>query len=115
MALFGLKSWEIARGRILAPVMRTRFDDRAMQLKDLLAAARLDAAKLLPLAVVYTRIGIHEAALALAVFARFAERQAHRLADLVSYKHHYEKRETQSEFLKKVSEGKNSNGLDTTE
>ena len=112
--LFGLKYWE-AKHRTLAPGLRERLDVEALRLKDLLGAARIDLAKLLPHAVRLTRILLHEAALGLAVVARFAERQAHRLADLVSYKHRFEKRATRSEFLKKVSEHKNGNGngLDT--
>jgi len=88
---------------------------RAQQVKELLDAARVDLAKVPPEGVRLFRIGIHMLALGFAALARTAERYAHRLADLVSYKHRFEKRDTRSEFLKKVSEHKNGNGLDTTE
>jgi hypothetical protein len=48
--------------------------------------------------------------LGFAAFARSSERQAHRLADLVSHKHGFVPRETRSEFLRKMSEHKNGGG-----
>ncbi len=109
-ALFGLRYWEIHAQRFLAPALRERFDARALQAKELLVAARIDLAKLPPALLRLTRIIIHEAALGFAILARIAEKQAHRLADFVSHKHRFEKRETRSEFLKKVSEHRNGNG-----
>ena len=107
VCLFTLKYWENRRARIVAPLIREKLDTRALQLKDLLVAARINLDKVPPEALRLSRIIIHEAALALAASARFAEVQAHRLADLVSYKHRFEKRETNSEFLEKVAEHKN--------
>ena len=109
-ALFALKRWEMKHEQILFPVVRMRFDEQVLRLKELLGAARVDLAKVPPQTLRIGRILLHEAALGLAVLARFAERQAHRLADVVSYKHRFEKRETRSEFLKKVSEHKNGGG-----
>ena len=106
MGLFVLKYWELRHARQLLPVWRERADMRANALKELLVAARLDLAKLPPAAVVVGRLLLHRAALAFAALARTSERQAHRLADMVSYKHRFEKRETRSEFLKKVAEHK---------
>lgn len=108
--LFAFKSWEIRRERVLLPVLRQKADVRALQLKELLDAARLDLSKLPPEAVRLSRIGIHQLALGFAAFARRAESYAHQVADLVSYKHRFEKRDTRSEFLKKVAEHK-SGGL----
>lgn len=112
--VFGIKHWEQSAQRVLAPSFRGKLDVRALQVKELLAAARLDLAKLPPAAVRLGRFLIHEAALGLAVLARIAEKQLHRLADLVSHKHRFEKRSTRSEFLKKVAEHKSgsSNGID---
>ena len=104
--LFTLKYWELRRQRVLFPMWRQRADLRASALKELMVAARLDLAKLPPAAVVVGRLILHRGALALAALARMGERQAHRLADMVSYKHRFEKRETRSEFLKKVAEHK---------
>ncbi|MDP2648669.1 MAG: hypothetical protein Q8P19_02090, partial [bacterium] len=103
---FALKYWEIRSGRVLSPKMRERMDKRARNLKDLTLAARVDLAKLPPQALRVARLFVHEAALFLAALARAGEKQAHRLADMVSYKHRFEARQTRSEFLKKVSENK---------
>src|SRR3989338_225976 len=112
--LFALKSWEIRKERIVFASWREKADVRALQLKELLDAARLDLSKLPPGAVRLSRIGIHQLALGFAALARGAEGYAHQVADLVSYKHHFEKRDTRSEFLKKVAEHKSGNGLHTT-
>ena len=109
--LFAFKYWEIRREHIVFAAWREKADVRALQLKELLDAARLDISKLPPGAVRLSRIGIHQLALGFAALARAAEGYAHQVADLVSYKHHFEKRDTRSEFLKKVAEHKNGNGL----
>ncbi len=114
VTLFGLKHWEIRRARVSLFALRQKADVRALQLKELLDAARLDLSKIPPEVVRLSRIGIHQLALGFAAFARRAEKHAHQVADLVSYKHRFEKRDTRSEFLKKVAEHKGGNGLDTT-
>ena len=116
IGLFSFKHWEEKRGVVVLPQWRERADLRAIQLKELALAARTDVAKLPPEIIRVTHILIHEMALGIAALARFSERQAHRLADMVSHKQGFEKRETRSEFLKKVAEHKNGteNGLDTT-
>ena len=106
--LFGLKHWELRHERILVPGLRRKIDVRAQQLKELAYAARADAAVFLPEIVRFGRFLIHEAVLGFAALARFSERQAHRLADMVSHKRGYERRETRSEFLKKVAEHKSA-------
>jgi hypothetical protein len=110
LALFGLKYAELRAGRTFAPSMRERLDVRALQLKELIIALRLDLVQVLPFFWKLLRFLIHELALGFAALARILEAQAHRLADLVSHKHRFERRETRSEFLKKVSEHKNGNG-----
>ena len=52
---------------------------------------------------------LHFAALEFAHLARQASRQAHRLADFVSHKRNFERKETRSEFLRKMTELKNGN------
>lgn len=108
IVLFGLKRWELSHERVIAPALRHRGDIRALQVKDLALAARKDLAKLPPQIVLVGRVIIHEAALSFAALARLLERQAHRLADFVSHKRGFERRQTRSEFLKKVSEHKES-------
>jgi len=117
VALFALKHWEARAGRVLAPSVERYLDMRALQGKELLIALQADLEKLPPELVHFARVGIRIVALETARFARFLEAQAHRLADLVSHKHRFERRAPRSEFLKKVIEHKNgsSNGVDTTE
>jgi hypothetical protein len=103
IALFVLKNWEIGSGRVLMPALRNRVDDRANMLKNRISHVRLDLARIAPIALLYSRYLIHEGALSFAAFARLSERQAHRVADLVSHKRTFVVRETKSEFLKKVS------------
>lgn len=114
VALFGLKAWELSHRTVFFPSLRQRADVKAVRLKELAFAARLDLAKVLPVLLRFSRVLIHEAALGFAALARSLERGAHRVADLVSHKRHYERRETRSEFLKKVAE-RGEGGLDTTE
>lgn len=118
VALFGLKYWEESRGRVLAQALRQRGDERALALKRSLEEYRQESRKLGPKAVLVGRWLLHEGALGLAALARGVERQAHRLADMVSYKHTFQRRETRSHFLRQVSEYKTvaapQQGLDTT-
>ncbi len=112
IALFVLKQQELKRGAVFFPDARLQADKRAMRLKELALAARSDLSKVPPLMVRTGRTLVHDAALTSAGIARAAERGAYRIADLVSHKRHFERRETRSEFLKKVAEHKSS-GLDT--
>jgi hypothetical protein len=118
IAIFALKLWEQKRGRSLAPAMRQSLDIRALQVKELLRALGADFGKLPPEMVHFTRIGIHTLALGMARLAQVLEAQAHRLADLVSHQHRFERRAPRSEFLKKVIEhkkGREGSEVDTTE
>ncbi len=114
-ALFALKSWEVRNGRVFAPAIRMKMDRHALQAKELLVAARVDLAKLPPAVLRLGRFLLREIALGLAILARLSERKLHKLADFVSHKHRFEKRETRSEFLKRVSEHKNGVGPDLIE
>lgn len=106
-SLFGMKSWEQARERTIAPAWRVRADARALEFKAWLGRARGEIQKLPPLLLYLSRVAVHEVALGIAASARFLERQAHRLADMVSHKHRFERRESRSEFLKQITEHKN--------
>ena len=114
VSLFGLKHWEEKKQRVVAQDMRIRADGRAIEFKTWLENSRGELKKLPPALLRLSNFAIHEAALGAAASARFIERQAHRLADMVSHKHHFERREPRSEFLKQMTEHKNGNGLDTT-
>ncbi len=108
VGLFTLKEWERRRSRVLVPELRERIDRLSFYLKELLVALRLDLEKLPPEILHISRIVIHEMALTAARLLRFLSLQAHRLADLVSHKHAFQRRAPRSEFLKKVIEHKNS-------
>lgn len=105
--LFWLKYWEAKYDRVLWPHARDRADEKARTVKDILLHAGFYTSKLPPIAAYYSRILVHDAALGFAAIASFSESQAHRLADFVSHKHRFERRETQSDFLKQVAEHKN--------
>ena len=115
IALFALKMRELRSGHTAIAEWRAAGDREALHLKELLSAAQLDLKKVPPLAVHFAHVVLHFAALEFARAARAASRQAHALADFVSHKHNFQRKETRSEFLKKMSEGKSGNGqMDTT-
>lgn len=107
IALFSLKFWEERRGRILAERSRARADEMALGLKDRLDDARAHAERIPPEVAHLSRKAVHAAALGTVGVARGMEKQALRVADLVSAKRGFERRETKSEFLKQVTEYKN--------
>lgn len=115
--LFGLKYWESAHGRVLYPNARTMSDEQAVRLKALVHIGRTELSKLPPQALIIAKRAVHRAALGTARLACEMERRSHQLADMVSHKHRFEKREPRSEFLKQVGEhpisnnnGSNGNG-----
>ena len=110
-SLFLLKHWETGTGRVLAPAFRRSADLRALELKAQLFNIRGTLSRTGPIAALYMRYLIHRGALGFAAFARFSERQAHKLADAVSHKRTFAPRETKSQFLKQVSEHKNGSAL----
>lgn len=107
--LFTLVALEARRGRRYAGAVRTRLDSSAVRLKTALVHSRSEVARILPLLAVITRWCVHEAALGAASLARVVEREAHRIADLVSHKYRFERRESTNQFLHQVSESKNGN------
>lgn len=116
--LFGLKHWEVARGRIVMPNVRASADHRARALKAHLGTWLVELQKLPSYLAYLSRFLVHEAALGFAQIARMLEAQAHNVADLVSHKRSFEKRsggvgETRSEFLKKMSDRTSGSSLDT--
>ena len=102
--LFTLKYWEERTQRVIAQNIRARADGQALEFKYWLEHSRGELQKLPPKLVRLSRIAVHEAALGAAASARFIERQAHLLADMVSHKHHFERRAPRSEFIKRMIE-----------
>ena len=105
--LFLVKAWEEKRGRVWMPEVRLTLDARAVELKELLHRAERELGKLGPTSIRVVRTLLHELALSLAALSRASERQAHRLADLVSHKRTFRRRESTNKFLRQVSEFKN--------
>ena len=102
--LFAVKQWERRRAKVLYPNVRAMADENATKLKALVHVSRVELAKLPPQALMMAKRAVHAGALGTARLAREMESKSHQLADLVSHKHHFEKRETRSEFLKQVGE-----------
>lgn len=104
VAVFSIKYWELKRQIVIAPAIRARADDGAREFKHLLGRSRVELMKLPPVLLYLSRVLVHMAALKAASSARYLERQAHRLADVVSHKHRFERRAPRSEFLKQMNE-----------
>ncbi len=105
-AMFAVKYRELRAGRVLVPSLREAGDERALALKGFLASCRAEAATWPSRAVIGLQGFAQALALSIAALARIIERQAHRWADLASHKHRFERRETSSDFLKRVSDFK---------
>jgi hypothetical protein len=112
-ALFALKNWEEKRGRVLAPRVRAVLDARAVRLGELLEAGQKDLENLPSALAHVSRLALHLGAVGFGHIAHWIGERSHRLADMVSYKHRFERRALRSEFLKKVTETRNGSGLDT--
>ncbi len=108
--LFTVKYWECEHNVVLAASWRIRSDRQAIRLKRRISQLGDDIARLWPVVLLFLRYVIHEAALGFASFARTCERQAHKIADLVSHRRTFVPREPRSEFLKQVIEHKTGNG-----
>lgn len=110
--LFALKYREEKAGRVYLPSLRDSADEKAVAFKGWLARRGKDLELLPPFAAMLARRGVHELALSFAAIARMGETQAHRLADLVSHKHRFERRAPRSEFLMRVAQrGSNDAGV----
>lgn len=109
--LFSLKRWEENNGRVFAPSLRQKADAQALELKEFLNKLQMEIEEMPSVSVKFARIAVHDLALGFAGLANFLERQAHNLADLVSHKHRFERREPRNEFLKRVGESKSRNGF----
>ena len=105
--LFVLKSIEVKRDRRYAHTVRLYADRGALRVKRWFEVSEWYLEKTPWFLNALARYGIHVGALSFARFARTSAEQAHRLADLVSHKHRFERRETKSKFLKDVSGYKN--------
>jgi hypothetical protein len=110
VGLFAIKHFEAKRQTVIYPELRKKVDNQALRLKSFILMKRVEASQFPSAFLHFMHRAVHAGALGAARFARFVETQSHRLADFVSHKHHFKKRETRSEFLKKVREHTRNNG-----
>ena len=113
--LFAFKYREERAGLTFAPALKEFGDIRALDFKAFLMRYRAQLATWPPRTLIFLRSGIRSGALSFASFARILEKQSHHLADLVSHKHGFERRQTRSMFLQQVSEYKNGSAQESTE
>ena len=108
IALFCLKYVELRIGVVYAPKFRMRADRLARMTRVFLYFALEHIERLPHDALTLLRVVAHYGAVLFARGARAAEYGAYRLADRVSHKHHFERGETKSTFLRSVSEHKSA-------
>jgi hypothetical protein len=102
--LFFVKSYELSREVLLFPKAHAFADDRARLLRgDLMRVSRA-LEKLPGRTVMMVRSVLHMAAVQAATMASSTEEKLYTLADKVSHKHRFERKETSSQFLKQVTE-----------
>ena len=111
IVLFILKHIEIKKSYIVAPTMRAAADRSALRCKALLRDLEMHVEQLPPRATKAFRSGLAVAAATFGSIAHRVGKESHRLADVVSHKHNFERSETRSEFLKQVTEHKNGNTI----
>lgn len=114
VVFFAGKYAELRRGTVFFSLWRDRADEKARELKVLALEMQVRFENLPSLLWLLFRYGVHVSALFAARFARILEEKAHWLADYVSHKRGFERRDVRSEFLKKVGEVKNGNGKPST-
>lgn len=107
IALFSFRAWEERRGRHVAPITRQRLDAYARMLKRIMVMGEETLARLPSFGTFLTLKFLSFVSVRLARLSRAASEAAHRLADFISHKHNFERREIRSEFLKTVIEHKN--------
>lgn len=105
--LLALKAWEMRREQVIAPRFRARLDSGALMLKAWIEKGEAFLAELPSLASLIAMKTLAGGSVHLARLARRMSESAYRLADFISHKHNFERRETRSEFLKTMIEHKN--------
>jgi hypothetical protein len=110
LLLFAVKKYELSRGVLVGGSMRDDADLFALRVKWIFLVIEWYLARLPDFIFLLTRYGIRISALFTARIARRAEAQAHSIADFVSHKRNFERRETRSNYLKQVGEHKSDNG-----
>ncbi len=107
VGLFFFRAWEERRGVRVAAHARIALDGYARNIKDALMRGERALAQLPSVGTFLTLKFLAFISVRLARLSRAASEAAHRLADFISHKHNFERREIRSEFLKTVIEHKN--------
>ncbi|HET8581109.1 MAG TPA: hypothetical protein VFL98_01420 [Candidatus Paceibacterota bacterium] len=106
LALFILKLVEAVSGRTLAPNTRAMLDEKALVVERMGEKAAYAVEHLPSFTIAFALYLVHVCAFLVARSARGIERQAHRVAEFVSHKRTFSRRETKSDFLKQVRKHK---------
>lgn len=112
LVLFALKRVEMGREQRFGEGLRARADVGALRVKSVLAMGESYLADMPFFLGALSRYFVHVGALSFARLARASAKRAHQLADFVSHKRGFERRETKSQFLRDVSEVKNGKSDD---
>lgn len=104
LLVFLVKKIEISRGALIGGAARDSADLFALRVKWVFLVIEWYLSRLPDFLFLLTRHGVRAGALYLARAARYAEAQAYHLADFVSHKRNFERRETKSNYLKQVGE-----------
>ena len=107
VALLSFKAWEMRRGALVLPGLRAALDRGALVLKQQLERIEGVLARLPAMMSLFSLQVLALVTVKLARMARGASEAAYRLADFISHKHNFERREIRSEFLKTMIEHKN--------
>src|SRR3989338_562366 len=102
--LFGFKLWENGRGQMPWQDARRRIDEHAHRTKEIMLVSVVELEKLPPYLLLFISTSIQRGAISFGYLAHWLGRRSHALADMVSHKHRFQRKETNSEFLKKVIE-----------
>lgn len=106
IALFTFKRRELQVERTFFPEAKARADYQALRVKSFLRKLGREAERIPPTIVILSRILVREGALLGARVGALIEERSHKIADRVSHRHRFERRETNSDFLKRVAEGR---------
>lgn len=104
--LFSLKYVESTSGKTLLPRARQTLNFRALGIRRAILLVVHTIEHFPAFMVAFSYATLHFLAVLVALGARTAEYQAHRVADFVSHKRKFQRRETQSTFLKEVTSHK---------
>jgi len=106
IGLFFLKMWEAKRGAEILPRARRALDIGALWCKARLTHLEEVFSRIPPRMVILMRFLLAASMRGFAGGAHRVAEMAHRLADFVSHKHRFERRETRSELLKRLHENR---------